>query len=59
MDSEEVKITLNITSRLLNQDRMTKIFETIEKAIHDELSKMDKDTIPIFLKMEIATLDQI
>ena len=52
MDSERVKITLNITSRLLNQDRMIKISKAIEKAIQDEVAKIDEDTIPVFIQIE-------
>jgi hypothetical protein len=53
MDSEKIKITLDITSRLLNDDRMKAISTAIEKAIYDKVSKIDEDISPIFIQMKI------
>ena len=53
MDSEKIKITLEVTSRLLNDDRMKIISTAIEKAIYDKVSKIDEDISPIFIQMKI------
>ena len=53
MDSQEIKITLNVTSRILNQEKMKRIHKAIEDAIYNEISEIDKKSSPIFLQIEI------
>jgi len=53
LDSQEIKITLNVTSRILNQEKMKRIHKALEDAIYNEISKIDKESSPIFLQMKI------
>jgi len=53
MDSERIKIIVDITSRLLNDDKMKIISAAIESAIYYEVSKIDEDIAPVFIQMKI------